>query len=265
VWGGRRRATWSCGVRMSCGALSRSRRLHRRRQQGPRRCCPSMRWVLWPLAGSVARLAVVAAVVGWGSWPRNGCPAALEMTCRAINTAAVARFSSRRVAGRCTSSGGGSGGEFAYRGQRAKSWGSMVKHACCGDPNPNLRSSFRPTHGRCSSRLACDRKHQHLVALGSLRNGIVRPGAVGPARTPTIAGHDTRPSIARRFVSEQNSTASTRALTCTCAHIHHPHAAWPDSAGSHGWPASAMVHARNKEICTRRRIGTSPRVVSQRP
>jgi hypothetical protein len=89
-----------------------------------------MRWVLWPLAGSVAAWPTVQPL--WdGILAADGAPAspaALERTCRAINTAAVADSAAGAVLGGAHRPGEGpaasrvSGAEGERHGEAA----------CCG-------------------------------------------------------------------------------------------------------------------------------------
>jgi hypothetical protein len=100
---------WGCG-RLGYGCRAVRGRAAAERLRSVRWACPSVRAkmvpnprqcspvLLFALAlGSYGRwrgpsqaLAVMAAVVDWGSWPRNGlpeCPANLETMCRLGNTA----------------------------------------------------------------------------------------------------------------------------------------------------------------------------------
>jgi hypothetical protein len=100
-----------------------------------------------PSHALVGAMWYLAAVVDWGSWPRNGtpdCPASLEMTCREINTAAhspgIASLESAHHPRR---------GRAALRVSsdvlRAK---RMVKQASCGYPMSAVASDplKRPLH-----------------------------------------------------------------------------------------------------------------------
>jgi hypothetical protein len=109
--------------------------------------------------------------------------------------------------------------------------------------------------------LGGDRKHRHLVALGSLCRGIKWHGALQPSRTPTTAGHastDRAPLCVKRKFQRRRA----RALTCSCAES--PACCTATYCWDHGRRAFP-AHARNKETCRRRHIGASPRVVYQRP